>query len=94
MLLHVAGFFEESAGGEPGAGVVGGAVATDNRYKCSQCDFRGKWMFIIRKHQQVSQNNRAFGAAFHFIYVSWRVQAQKGDICVKDDWTSVRQTTP
>ncbi len=25
----------------------------ERRYKCPQCEFRGKWMFMIRKHQQV-----------------------------------------
>ncbi len=25
----------------------------ERRYKCPECEFRGKWMFMIRKHQQV-----------------------------------------
>ncbi len=36
-----------------------GATSTtisENRFKCPQCDFRGKWMFMIRKHQQVRVN--------------------------------------
>ena len=28
--------------------------AQEDRFKCPQCEFRGKWMFMIRKHQQVS----------------------------------------
>ena len=51
FLLHLGEYYEEGMDEQGMERRLSGAQ--EDRFKCPQCEFRGKWMFMIRKHQQV-----------------------------------------